>query len=76
MKLVVVFVLPISTKGERYSARRRCESETTSDRIERISSYACSGLLFGGSTSVKIEKIDTIIDAACWQNSRTAVVSR
>lgn len=74
MKLVVVFVLPISTKGERYSAKRRCKSETTSDRIERISSYACSGL-FGDLTSV-IEKIDTIIDAACWQNSRTAVVSR
>ena len=72
MKLVFVSVLPISTKGERNSAKRKWKGET-SDRIERTSNYACSEL-FGGLIST-IEEIDTIIDAACWQNPRTVVDS-
>lgn len=71
MKLIIS-VPTISTKGERYSEKRKCDSET-SVGIEGIYGYDRCGESSGVSASV-IEEIDAIVDAACWQNSRSVVV--
>lgn len=69
MKLIISVPTISTTKGERYSEKKRCDS----DRIERIYGYdRCSESL--GVLASVIEKIDAIIDAACWQNSRSVVV--
>lgn len=72
MKLIISVPTISTTKGERYSEKKRCDSET-SDRIERIYGYGRCSESLGVLASV-IEKIDAIIDAACWQNSRSVVV--